>query len=348
MEDNCLFIGRSITNVADPLQPISLYDVHKLIADPSPQVINQISQLRIIRCVDASRYALLKRQLQYLVCAKFNPLVRKTGNFAYTRFFMVDIDHIAAKGLDINSLRQQVQNDRRVMMCFLSPGEDGLKLLFRLEQRCFDHGIYSLFYKIFVREFARQYHFQQVVDIKTCDVTRACFLSYDPNAYFNPLADEVCLNHYVNTSQTYDMLDESKKEDTLVTANPINNPAPPADPSQEVIDKIKTILALKKTQTPRPPVFVPEQLNNIMTQLSSALPQYEFRLDEIIDIQYGKKLRVSIGQKHAECNIFYGKRGFTVVVSPKTGTDKELNELFADLLRVLISDIVYGTTQTTT
>lgn len=62
-------------------------------------------------------------------------------------------------------------------------------------------------------------------------------------------------------------------------------------------------------------------------------------LTEIINIQYGKKLRMSLGLKQAETNLFFGKRGFTVVVSPRCGTDSELNNVTADLIRSYIEEI---------
>ena len=38
-------------------------------------------------------------------------------------------------------------------------------------------------------------------------------------------------------------------------------------------------------------------------------------------------------QKESEINLFYGKRGFSVVISPRLGTNEELNELLADLVK---------------
>lgn len=50
---------------------------------------------------------------------------------------------------------------------------------------------------------------------------------------------------------------------------------------------------------------------------------------EVIDINYGKKFRIRMGNKMAELNVFYGKRGFSVVESPRNGTDSELNDISA-------------------
>lgn len=67
--------------------------------NPKPDVEARIRQLRIIRDLDKKQYSLLKRQLPYVVCGMFNPPYRKTENFAYTEYFIVDIDHFQRKVL---------------------------------------------------------------------------------------------------------------------------------------------------------------------------------------------------------------------------------------------------------
>lgn len=41
-------------------------------------------------------------------------------------------------------------------------------------------------------------------------------------------------------------------------------------------------------------------------------------------------MRFTLGLKRAELNLFFGKKGFSVVCSPRTGTDSELNQLMVD------------------
>ena len=116
-----------------------------------------------------------------------------------TEYFVVDIDHIEEKELSINDLKTKFTQDKRVVLCFVSPGQDGLKLIFRLKERCYDAGIYSIFYKLFLSKFGAEYNIQQVIDTRTSDVARACFVSMDANAYYNPEAEPVDLNQYLNT-----------------------------------------------------------------------------------------------------------------------------------------------------
>ena len=56
------------------------------------------------------------------------------------------------------------------------------------------------------------------------------------------------------------------------------------------------------------------------------------QVTEIINIQYAKKIRARLGQREAEINLFYGKSGFSVVISPRRGTNEELNDLLAEIV----------------
>ena len=130
-----LSVGTNITSQADALKKVQVEYLYRSLRNPKPEINAKINQLRIIRNIDSKKYSLLKRQLPYVVCGMFNPPYRRTENFAYTEYFMVDIDHLYEKGLDPMAVRSRLQTDNRVMMCFLSPGEDGLKVLFRLKER---------------------------------------------------------------------------------------------------------------------------------------------------------------------------------------------------------------------
>ncbi len=56
-------------------------------------------------------------------------------------------------------------------------------------------------------------------------------------------------------------------------------------------------------------------------------------ITEIININYGKKIRMKMGNSVSEINVFYGKHGFSVVLSPRSGTSEKLNDVCAELLK---------------
>ena len=122
--------------------------------------------------MDDKQYQSVKTELPYVVCGTFYPNFRKGENFASIDSFIVDIDNVSASGFDFAELRKMVESDERVSLSFVSPGEDGLKLLFHLSEKCFDKKEFSLFYKSFARSFSAQYGLEDIVDFKTCDVTR--------------------------------------------------------------------------------------------------------------------------------------------------------------------------------
>ena len=81
---------------------------------------------------------------------------------------------------------------------------------------------------------------------------------------------------------------------------------------------------------------MPEQLNDIMDELASFITQTGMVIKEVINISYGKKIKTVVGVKEAEVNLFHGKKGFSVVQSPKTGTTPEMNQMLADLIQVFL------------
>ena len=343
-----LSVGISLTSQADTLKKVKVEYLYHSLRNPKPEISARITQLRIVRNIDVKRYALLKRQLPYVVCAMFNPPYRRTENFAYTEYFIVDIDHLYDKGMDPEAVRQCLKVDSRVMMCFLSPGEDGLKVLFRLKERCYDAGIYSLFYKLFVKEFSLRYGLEQVIDERTCDVCRACFISMDNDTYYNPEAEQISIDAYIekdNVSALFEAkasLDKEIKEQQKQNKEKEKEEHNP-DPDEEVMSRVKTLLNPKSKAIPKPEPYVPERLEEIMGELKMYVENTGVQLYEIVNIQYGKKLRFRVSHKLAEINLFYGKRGFTVVQSPRCGVSGELNELMAQLVEGFVYGIVeYG------
>lgn len=115
------------------------------------------------------------------------------------------------------------------------------------------------------------------------------------------------------------------------------------DPGADVIDRVKALLNPKAIAREKFEPYVPQQLNEIMDDLKAYVEETGVQLYEIINIQYGKKMRFRAGMKLAEINLFYGKNGFSVVQSPRCGTSVEFNELMSQLVNSFIYTLVgYG------
>ena len=328
--------GSNIKSANDPLGKVSVRYLYDATRNPKPQILSLLSQLRVVRQLNPSLYTQLKTKLPYVVCAIFNPPARCTGNFAYTEYFIIDIDHLSSRDLGLEELRSTFKADPRVVMCFVSPGGDGLKIMMKLSERCYDAGVYKTFYKAFLMRFSVQYNLQQVVDSHTCDVARACFVSADPEVYFNPDAETIDINMYLapdeNPLDAFDVKHETDK--ASAEGDKLRKEEHNPEPDKDILEQIKQTLdpSLKEKLNKRPPVYVPEEINDIMADLQGYIESKGIDIVEVINIQYGKKLRCRIGVKSAEVNMFYGRRGFSVVQSPRSGTDAEANELFADVI----------------
>lgn len=336
--------GKNIRSVDDMLMKVKVEYFYHSIRNPRPEVEARIRQLRIIENLDHAQYVAQKRTLPYIVCGMFNPPYRQIENFAYTEYFILDIDHVTEKGMEMKELRRKVESDSRVLLSFLSPSEDGLKVLFKLKERCCDSGLYSVFYKTFAQSFSQQYQLEQVIDSKTSDVARACFISIDGDAYYNPSADAVDMNAFINVSSPFDLFEQKKKNERIekTKAEESIEEKLPSDPGEETMKRIKSILnphAAKREKESRP-VYVPEVLEEIMTEMKNYIEQTGAVVKSVANIQYGKQITVQVGLKFGEVNLFYGKKGFSVVRSTKSSTDCELNETIGELIETFID--TYG------
>lgn len=333
-----LLFGTNIQSAADELKKVQEEYLYNSLRNPKPAIAATIQQLRIVYSMDAKGYAQLKRKLPYFVCGQFNPPFRRKENFAYTESFILDFDHLSSKQLSLKTIHDNIIQDEQVMMCFTSPSEDGLKVMFRLKERCYDAGLYSVFYKAFAATFAMRHNLTQVTDSKTSDVTRACFVSIDPNAYFNPNSTPVDIKAYLdeaNPDALFKMKHEQDEHDKVAKKSDDKQASLPKDPDRDVLARIRQQLN-PKAQVEQHPTYVPDQLNEIIAELKLFIEETGLQVTEIINIQYAKKIRARLGQKESEVNLFYGKRGFSVVISPRLGTNEELNELLADLVKTFL------------
>lgn len=327
-----LSYGKNITAFNDALNKIEVEYLYHSLCNPKQEIRTQINHLRIIRDIDSKQYSVLKKRLPYIVCAHFNPSFRKTENFAYTEYFIIDVDHLSSKGITMESLREKLVHDERVIMLFISPGEDGLKLMFKFAERCYDSGLYSLFYKSFLLEFSKQYSIEQVVDERTSDVCRACFVSVDSDAYYNPNAELVDINKYIDVENPLELFSLNRELVKDIKQNKAVLEKHENGVDDETIDRIKALLNPKSVIKAKPAPYIPEQLNEIIDELKIFVEQTGVVMYEIVDIQYGKKLRFKLGHRLGEVNLFYGKHGFSVVKSPKSGTSAEVNDLMSALV----------------
>ncbi len=332
-----LQLGLKITQPSDPLEKITLERLYLGLSKPKQEFRDLILQLRTVAALDTARYRELKKQLPYFVCGIFHPPVRRKEHFAAIRYFIIDLDHLAEAGVQMEELRQRLKEMEEVALVFASPGGDGLKVMFHLEDDCRDAAMFSAFYKVFAHRFAERFGVQGAIDLRTHDVTRACFMSYDPETYYNPLSALVKMEDYLKALD-YDHAREDVREAEkalAAQAAPREDDKGPAL-DDEVLRRIKERINPALAARPKKEYFLPPQLGEAMPVIREKLAEIELeiRLDE--PISYGRKLHIGAGKHFAEINLFYGQRGFKVVKTSKTGSNAELADLAAKALESII------------
>lgn len=335
-----LLIGKNITMSGDPLVEICVEKIYKAITNPEGEVAILQQRLRHIKMIDINQYRKMKMGLPYMVCAQFHPKVRRKENFLFTQRFLIDIDHLGEFDLDINTVKQELIKDERVELLFTSPSGDGLKVLMILREKITDSAYYALFYKTFCQRFSVQYKLGAAVDSKTNDVSRCCFVSFDPNAFYNSDAEKVNAYDYLSPegfadfdrlSREVKMHEREEKEAARESGIMIEkNKLALTD---EVLRKIKEKVG-QKIKAPKEKFYEqPEELEAIMKEIAEQLAGINVTLEKSNTISYGRQVKVNAGKYWAEFNIFYGKKGVSIVRSTKTGSNRQLCDSVVTLLK---------------
>jgi len=324
-----LMAGKNITQAGDPLVKVTPEYLYHAVKNPKPELENAIRQLRLVKNIDEKRYQALKRDLPYMVTGIFYPQVRRTENFAWASHFMADIDHLSVKETTPGALKEKLRADSRVLLMFVSPGNDGLKILFRISEKIYDAAKYSLFYKAFIAAFSKQYNLQQVADTRTSDVTRACFISHDPQAFYNPAADPVETAAYAqfdNFMEIKQLKADLREAETKAGAE-IQVKQAKQVIEDDALAKIKATLNPALAEKRKKQIFVPDEAEKMVEIIVNALAEKEIATVAVESIHYGKKFKFALGQRQAEINLFYGKKGYTAVITPRNGTNADLNQV---------------------
>jgi|AntRauTorckE5430_2_1112549.scaffolds.fasta_scaffold23119_2 hypothetical protein len=326
-----LYFGKNIRQKGDQLTEIAPEKVHALISDPTGSLATSIGQLRQVASIDPSRYTTLKKGLPYFIGATFYPVARRKENFAAIEYFIIDLDHFdALDAPDIEKCRASFLLRTDLVLLFTSPGGNGLKLLFRFKTPCLDAGLYRLFYQRFLRSLIAEYDLASVADPVTHDVSRVCFFSHDTDTYFQPNAETVDLDLYVDATDPH-LTELICDAGSLVPKDAEKGKA--ADIDEEVLLTIKQKLNPQFRPRPRKKANTPERLEAILPEIEIHLLDQGIEVTEMIAISYGKQLHVTMGKYWAEINMFHGRKGFSVVKTAKSGSQADLAEVTLRLIQ---------------
>jgi hypothetical protein len=333
-----LYTGTNIRHSQiERLKPIAVEAIANQIKNADAYLLKQIKDIMDAMPIDKKLANELKKTLPYFIGATFKNNMRKSENFVSIQYFTLDFDH-CDNFEHLNSQIEAIKSDHRILLMFKSPSGKGLKCVFRLEEPCSNSIQFSSFFKAFGASFAKQYNLESFLDYQTSDVTRVCFISADHGCFYNP------------DSAPVKMPEVFKKEDENKPAMETTAEQPDAPTKKEkkeipvdIYKKIAATLDSKfKGKKPKQ-IFVPDELNYAVPIITQAVEQYDFKIKDISDINYGKKITFIHGLSLGELNIYYGKNGFQVVKSGRTGLNKD----FTDLLHQIASAELGQLNQTT-
>lgn len=336
-----LYIGKNVfQNKLNILAPHSLAAVAQMIRQPAHRLETNIRLLRRLRSVDPDRYRDCKRYLPYFIGAHFRSGTKRVSHFLSITHFVIDIDGPALQEYDLSELKAQLATDARVAMAFVSPGGEGLKLVFTLAQPITDCNYFSQFYRAFVIRFFADNDLPVLADTSTSDVTRICFLSADAQVFFREAAEKITAEEILS-SPTISEVEEKETSNEANSSERLSTQASPLD--EKLVQQIKG--KLNPEYRPRGKmrqIYVPPIMETVREPLTRKVTQRGVHLSEIRDIHYGHKYVFTVGGAFAELNIYHGIRGFTVVKSPKRGHHPDLTDIVYQLCSEELERIELG------
>jgi len=183
--------------ITKPSRDISFEEAVELIGSDTYK--EKIERLRSV-ADNKSTYQVLKNELDYFTFSGTFKKRDTTSIIKHSGVIGLDVDEIE----NVNELKSLICADDHVMVCFTSPSGAGLKILVPVNGK--DHlSSFRALQQYFLNKFSIE------LDKGVNDVARACFVSYDPEIFYNPKATlfEVETNHEVVVKE------EKEKEITV-------------------------------------------------------------------------------------------------------------------------------------
>jgi P4 family phage/plasmid primase-like protien len=163
-----------------PSKELNIKELYEIIKSDryKPQILSMRS------CSSDDEFTDKKKKLDYVTPAGVFKVRNNDGILEYSGYAPIDIDKIDAEPL--NELKNKLKEDEYISLLFTSPSGKGLKAIIKIP--------WGDDYKEYVEGFYNYLHKRYCIDIenldkKTKDISRACFVSYDPEAHYNPGAE---------------------------------------------------------------------------------------------------------------------------------------------------------------
>ncbi|MGV0958103.1 BT4734/BF3469 family protein [Empedobacter falsenii] len=174
-------------NFNNPVQTITLKDLISNIKTGTYQ--DDVNTIRMAIGMGKPERAdeLKKKLLAFTPSATYSGGRKKEFIQEYNQIIHLDFDNIDEE--DLIQITTQTASIPYTLACFKSPSGNGLKVFIQVDSLVQHH---DLAYKQVQEYYEKQLGIN--ADPKCKDVTRLCFVSFDENAYYNPLATIFAVN----------------------------------------------------------------------------------------------------------------------------------------------------------
>ena len=171
---HCSFFKAPVRNVF-PLNVLKLHEIHSLITSNTYKSITE--RLRSISDIKEKR----KFKANNFDYATFSGIFKKRSDkklIKHSSLITIDFDHLE----NLQLVKEQLLQDAyfETEMLFTSPSGDGIKWIIKIDLSKATHQDY---FKAIANYLQQTYNLE--VDQSGKDVSRACFLSYDPDAFLH-------------------------------------------------------------------------------------------------------------------------------------------------------------------
>ena len=138
----------------------------------------QTQRLRTLKETDAKKYKAVR--LDYVTFSGTFTQRRIEGLKEHSGLICLDFDHL---GANITGIKNRLLKDQEMppQLLFTSPSGNGLKLVLSIDLEQANHKVWFLALSNYFKA-----NHQLEADKSGSDVSRACFLGWDPEAYINP------------------------------------------------------------------------------------------------------------------------------------------------------------------
>lgn len=346
MKTTTFYFGRDLrTSRDEAMQAISSEALFDQIANPGDELDALTTRLRRLAAIDKVAYDQAKKHLPYFCCSRFVDGRRLIKGFEQATGMVLDIDHLDKHEIPMMQLAENLVADERVYILFVSPSGQGIKMVLLFDEPITNPETYREVYKAVARSFMKKYNLKGKIDETTHDVTRICFICTDRQACLNERAQTIKPGQYADPGQQTRLPQPEQGQpgdNTAGTADaPIDDTSGTSAPSgkdyNEILKKLNPKAKIKANNS-----FVPKILEEVEESIKKAMLEHQFETMNVLNINYGKKFRFSDGTKRAEINVFFGKRGFSVVISPKTGTDIDFSKVAKLIVEKALAGINTG------